>query len=65
LQSALWTWLQAAVASLSEAELQKKFEVVAVLQRLQSAERAALERIETAKSLATDVNRAAAALAPH
>ncbi len=60
MQGALWTSLQAAVASLSDADLQKKFEVTSTIQRLQNTERSVLERIETTKSLTVDVQRAAA-----
>lgn len=57
--------MQSAVASLSDAELQKKFEVVAVLQKLQTSERAILEKIEGAKTLTVDVQRAASSFVPH
>ncbi len=60
MQGALWTSLQAAVASLSDADLQKKFEVTSTIQRLQNTERNVLEKIESIKSLTVDVQRAAA-----
>lgn len=60
MQGALWSALQSSVSSLSDADLQKKFEVTSTMQRLQSAERSVLETIENTKTLQVDVQRAAA-----
>lgn len=62
MQTALWSTLQAAVSSLSDADLQKKFEVTATVQKLQSAERTILEKIENVKNLQADVQRASTQL---
>lgn len=57
MQGALWTAVQAAVSSLSDSDLQRKFEVNATVQRLQSMERDMLEKIELAKTVQVDIQR--------
>ena len=60
MQSSLWSALQASVSSLSDADLQSKFEVTATIQKLQSTERNVLEKIENTKTVQLDVQRASA-----
>jgi hypothetical protein len=61
MQGGLWSALQASVSSLSDEELQQKFEVTSTIQKLQSTERTLLEKIENTKNVQLEVQRAAAA----
>lgn len=58
-QSALWSWVQAAVSSLSDAELQKRFDVVASTQQLQMAEKALRDSADSFKATRAEISAAA------
>jgi hypothetical protein len=59
-QSSLWSVLQAAVSSLSDDELRKRFDVVSTVQKLQSTEKSLLDRVEELKSTRAEISKWAA-----